>query len=274
MLRQAKPIEVRVPDDGVSILESIHDPSFRMEPRVDPFHKLFFVGRGSIAFQADQNHVNVSEGRVVFVPQGLRHHIVDVEGSTLFLLCFTDALGQGFDDWEEIRQSLGIETRVWPALPFESALLPLWRRMLSEDRRDDIGSRTLLKTEAIGLLVRLARMSGNSVPSNNPVGGLIDEVERTSFEPWTVDEAARRSGLSRRQFTKVFREETGRTFVEALTLFRISRVKELLSTGGYSVAGAAYASGFGDIAHFYRTFKRYEGTTPLRWLEAAQGAGS
>jgi AraC-like DNA-binding protein len=43
-------------------------------------------------------------------------------------------------------------------------------------------------------------------------------------------------------------------------------VKELLSSGGYTVAGAAYACGFGDIAHFYRTFKKHENQTPLQWM--------
>ena len=95
---------------------------------------------------------------------------------------------------------------------------------------------------------------------------LLKEVERTSFEPWTVDEAAHWVGVSRRQFTKTFKAAIGKTFLQFLTNLKTARVKELLSSGGYTVAGAAYACGFGDIAHFYRTFKKHENQTPLQWM--------
>lgn len=268
MLKQATPIDVTIPDDGISIFESIHGPSFRMTPRVDPFDKLFLIGRGEVEVVSGDRTARAAEGSAVYVPRGLEHQINDIAASTLFLLCFSDDLGSGIREWSFIRDQLGRNVRVWRALPFESALLPLWRRMLSEQERETVGSRTLLKTEALGLIVKLARSREPAAEGQPPVARLIEEIERTSFEPWTVDEAANWMDQSRRQFTKTFKQATGQTFVEALTVMRITRVKELLMSGGYTVAGAAYTCGFGDIAHFYRTFKRYEGQTPLEWLSS------
>jgi AraC-like DNA-binding protein len=66
------------------------------------------------------------------------------------------------------------------------------------------------------------------------------------------------------------RLETGLSFVSALTDFRLHRAKALLLSGGYTAAGAAYAAGFGDVAHFYRVFKSREGKTPGEWLRQTE----
>ncbi|MFM8683622.1 MAG: helix-turn-helix domain-containing protein, partial [Chthoniobacterales bacterium] len=38
--------------------------------------------------------------------------------------------------------------------------------------------------------------------------------------------------------------------------------------GGHSVAGVAFACGFGDLSHFYRVFKTRFGRPPGQWLQA------
>ena len=273
MPRRIQPIDVSIPADGVGVFESIHDPAFRMASRADPFDKLFLVGRGVIDIrEAEASHIRANEGDAVYIPRNLQHHMVDVKASTLFLICFTDALGVGFPEWTRIREELGTRVRVWQSLPFESALLPVWRRLLSEQERGDSGSRALVKAESVALLVRLVRARFESASTQGDrFGELLAELTQTSFEPWTVDEAARWVGVSRRHFTKTIKATTGKTFVELLTTMRIGRMKELLTSGGYTVAGAAYACGFGDLAHFYRTFKRYEGQTPLQWLDRNAG---
>ena len=274
MTKHAAPVEVTLPEDGIRVVESIHEPTFMMRLRTDAFDKLFLVGRGSIEIASSSaNRLRATEGSAVFVPRGLEHKIEDIEASTLFLLCFSDALGQGFDEWKSIRVELGDAVRMWSDPPLESTLLTLWRRLLAEQERSDLGSRALLKAESLKLLVRLARSDDSStVRQTSRISELVSELERTSFEPWTIDRAASWAGVSRRQFTKTFRSATGRTSVEHLTGVRLQRAKELLRSGGYTIAGAAYTCGFGDLAHFYRTFKHYEGKTPLQWADAANGS--
>ena len=48
MTKHAAPVEVTLPEDGVRVVESIHEPTFMMRLRTDAFDKLFLVGRGSI----------------------------------------------------------------------------------------------------------------------------------------------------------------------------------------------------------------------------------
>ena len=244
-----------------------------MAMRSDPFDKLILVGRGEIRLgKSEGESVRAGEGDVVWVPKDLRHGITDVRASTLFLLCTSPLLGTITDDWFAVRADLVTDVRVWSNIPFRNELPPLWRRLLSEQERSDVGSPSLIRAEAVRLLVRLTRLEPDRETAvTDRIKRLLEEMSRSSFEHWSVDEAANRVSVSRRQFTKQFKTVTGSTFVDVLTRMRVDRVKDLLASEGYTVAGAAYACGFGDLAHFYRTFKRCEGRTPLDWVAQHKG---
>lgn len=61
-----------------------------------------------------------------------------------------------------------------------------------------------------------------------------------------------------------FKKYTGQTIIENLNSYRIKNAKELLKDG-YTVAEAAYASGFENISFFTKTFKRYAGYLPSHY---------
>ena len=64
-------------------------------------------------WDAGEKTIRAVEGNVVYVPRNLQHHIEDVKASTLFLLCFSDALGLGFPEWGHIQDRLGKKLRLW-----------------------------------------------------------------------------------------------------------------------------------------------------------------
>lgn len=52
-----------------------------------------------------------------------------------------------------------------------------------------------------------------------------------------------------------------------ITNLKISRAKELLSSGMYSVTEVAFLSGYTDLSHFSREFKKTTGVSPKLFLE-------
>ena len=85
------------------------------------------------------------------------------------------------------------------------------------------------------------------------------------MEPLTLEQASKVACFSKYHFSRLFKQYTGTTFYDYLTLRRIRRAEELLSTSGYSVTDVALASGFSSIATFNRTFKKLKGCTPTEY---------
>lgn len=76
--------------------------------------------------------------------------------------------------------------------------------------------------------------------------------------------------LSTSQFSVIFKEGTGMTFIEYLTSFRIDKAKKLLKTTDKRSYEIADAVGYGDPRYFSIIFKKYTGITPLEYRKEGE----
>lgn len=90
-----------------------------------------------------------------------------------------------------------------------------------------------------------------------------------------VEDIADQVGLSTSHFSRIFREETGNTFVEYLTSVRLEHAKELLEKTDLKMFEISKLSGFQNQSYFSLLFKNMYGITPkghrdlTRWKAAA-----
>ncbi|MBN1863283.1 MAG: helix-turn-helix transcriptional regulator [Victivallales bacterium] len=89
----------------------------------------------------------------------------------------------------------------------------------------------------------------------------------------TVDSAARKAGMSRSLFTRVFRKHVGMSLVEYLVSLRISDAIRHLVQSSRPVEQIAEECGFRNLGYFYRTFKKHTNTTPRKLRAFAKESG-
>lgn len=90
----------------------------------------------------------------------------------------------------------------------------------------------------------------------------------------TVEELADAARLSPRQFSRVFREETGQSPAKAVEMLRLEAARAMLETGRHPMETVAQDTGFADRDRMRRAFVRAYGLTPssLRRSDAADTA--
>jgi transcriptional regulator GlxA family with amidase domain len=81
-------------------------------------------------------------------------------------------------------------------------------------------------------------------------------------EPLTLGELAEAARLSPRQFSRVFRAETGQSPAKAVENLRLEAARFMLEQGRLPVEEIARATGFGDRERMRRSFLRTFGQTP------------
>ncbi|WP_041741769.1 helix-turn-helix domain-containing protein [Caldicellulosiruptor kronotskyensis] len=77
-------------------------------------------------------------------------------------------------------------------------------------------------------------------------------------------------GISPNYFCKIFKEETGKSFVDFLNELRINKAKELLLSTNLKSYEVAEKVGFSDYKYFSMIFKKYTGLSPRKFKEEGQ----
>lgn len=83
----------------------------------------------------------------------------------------------------------------------------------------------------------------------------------------SLDDVSREVDISPYYFSKIFKEETGKNFVEYVTEIRMNRAKELLLGTDLSMKEICSEIGYADPNYFSRTFKKNTGLTPTEYKE-------
>ena len=88
---------------------------------------------------------------------------------------------------------------------------------------------------------------------------VMEAVQRDPAGAYSIDLLAARAAMSRRSFTRHFRQRMGTTFLDWLTQQRLALAQRALETSERPVEAIAYETGFGSAVslrqHFRATFK-------------------
>jgi AraC-like DNA-binding protein len=86
--------------------------------------------------------------------------------------------------------------------------------------------------------------------------------ERYTTETLKVTQLAAMCGISPEYFRSIFQSFYGVPPVKYINRLKMEHASELLSSGMYSVTEAATLSGYNDLSHFSREFKKTYGIKP------------
>ena len=120
---------------------------------------------------------------------------------------------------------------------------------------------------AVNQLPRIAKQD----QSTDPRLAAMLRFIRQNYRNVTLDMMSKTFHLSEPYVSKYIKEKSGRTFGEHVTAERMRRAKSLLKNGVATVESIAYESGYANVEHFNRTFKRLFAMTPLAYRNSENG---
>ncbi len=107
------------------------------------------------------------------------------------------------------------------------------------------------------------------VPTLNKTAALVLEVqkfiENNCQNEINLQDVAKGHYIDRYYLSHQFKKVTGFSFKEYLILQRIAKAKELICHSTENITEIGLSSGFNNINHFIRIFKKYEGITPYQY---------
>lgn len=99
-------------------------------------------------------------------------------------------------------------------------------------------------------------------PKSDRIQNALTYAKRNLTKPLSVDELADAANLSRRQFTRTFKLETGQSPSKAVESLRVEAARAMLEETRHSIEVIAREAGFSDSERMRRAFLRLLGQPP------------
>ena len=99
-------------------------------------------------------------------------------------------------------------------------------------------------------------------PKSDRIQNALNYARQNLHRPLSVEELADAVHLSPRQFSRVFREETGQTPAKAIESLRVEAARAMMETSRHPVEVVARETGFGDRERMRQAFLRAFGQPP------------
>lgn len=110
-------------------------------------------------------------------------------------------------------------------------------------------------------------------PCQNRLPGVLEWALAHLAEPLTLDRLAGVAHMSRRSFTRHFRDATGMTVTRWLNAQRVARAQQLLETTDLPVERIAHEVGFGTALTMRQQFAAQLGTAPSDYRRSFRESG-
>lgn len=157
----------------------------------------------------------------------------------------------------------------WTDRTWERNPMAIWERL---EQYDTLGS---LKEQAEQFLLTVA--AGFRTQSVSPcqiIQGAEKFIRSRYAEGLTLQSVAEEVHVTPVWLSKLFKKETGKTFLEYLTDIRVERAKRMLDEVQYKIYEVSAEVGYKDPVHFTKLFKKQTGHTPKEYRRLRGIAGN
>ncbi len=261
-----------------------------------------YVLRGSGRHFINSRDTDIAKGDILIIPPYLPHQISlrQSEKDSLTIVEFEfepEFINENFKnseeidsffDFEYIKPFFGEESQIEPRLHLvgkeQMEVERLLDEVVSEFERKEIGYKHLTKS----LLLKLLIIIGRKLRSNRQgdietfdyeqhrdnIVQSIEYIKNNYHKNLRLNTVAEKFCLSPSYFSYYFKGITGKTFIEYLNGYRITKAMEWLCNTGKRVIDISLDAGFNNVTHFNRVFKQITGNSPLEYRKASRNSNS
>lgn len=224
-------------------------------------HEFFLPLQGELVVQHEQNVIKAGPGRMLYVPPDIDHSFSSsAQGSGERVIWLIDP-----KVWRKhVRSKFPPSVFATNALAKELVFYLLIHRKAP-------GTQYFVSAliESLSDSLQAIQLKMRSLASGHISGRVVEprivkvlEIMETELGSLSLAQVARLSGLSLRNFNRLFLKETGLGPKDYLILRRVEKAKALLKETKMTVTDISLAVGYNSLSKFIATFKKITGLLP------------
>ncbi len=262
------------------IQQAAFDVSFHFHPEFELTYIVKGSGQRYIGSMADR----FGDGDLVFLGANLPHCWVSepIKESTdpaeaIVIQFKEDFFGKDFFNYPEMRKvKYFLELAKSGILFSEKIKTDLINTMIEMEHCDDLKRFTLLlnllhiisQSDGYQMIDLTFNQKSHTNADNVRFQKVFSHIISNFTKPISLEEIASVANLSPTSFCRYFKEITQKTLVEVVNGYRLEKACSLLKITDLPLQQICFDCGFGDIPHFYKSFKKVTGMSPNKYRKA------
>lgn len=275
------------PADSSMVSKRVRLPSFNHPYHFHPEIEVTFISESSGTRVVGDNIGSFQSGELyllgINLPHVFRNTVIPERGAEAEVLHFLRGPKPGFlEAMPEMKAFAQLLDRSKEGLLFDPQTSRQAGRLLRRIRQMNGARRLAAFFELAGTLLEapeprlLASARGSLSPRQTLGSERIHRVCNVILEKFTEDVShrgmAKIAHMAPTSFSRLFFRTTRKTFTQFVTEVRLGHACRLLCESDNTIADIAFASGFNNLAHFNRQFRRYHHSSPRGYRAAFSSA--
>lgn len=246
--------------------------------------EIIYASRGQVKIGVDDMVVELQEGEIFFFASGEPHYFLASPDSERYVYQFDLKF---FDETflRETEESLlnlfaagERHSRNWDAA-FQVKMTELLVELYQFEAQQPAGKNYFVLANLARLVAECyaclpkrteqkKKKTSNTIHRKETLERLnqvFEYIENRYQETITIEDVAKYVGFSPYYFTRFFKKNTGQTFVQFLTEYRINLAKFILANEKLPMIDVAEKAGFSSVKTFHHVFKETTGISPLQY---------
>lgn len=236
-------------------------PAREVDQHQHSLHEFFLPLQGEITVEYSGHKIKAGPGHILYVPPNVEHKFS------------SSAKGSGE------RVIWLIDEKVWKMhikenfnaciISMNSLVKELIFYLLIHPDLRGIKYFISVLVESLGESLLSAELNSRKMKLDHMAGKVVDpriiksiEIIESEFNTSSLKEVSEKSGLSSRNFNRLFLQEVGIAPKDYLILCRINKAKDLIKNTRLTITDISLEVGYGSLSKFIAVFKKHEGVLP------------
>ena len=244
-----------------------------IKPHKHDYYHMFIVRQGPLEFVIDSEVCQLENGEVLLAKPGVIHgmNAVTIRMGRVYEIKFTTRSPALKNLLEGIPAKL-------PADPFAEALV---RELVAESNLQQPSTPTFVSDYLLSLVNFYSRhygkLEGHETSTIDTAGfskvsrQIVQYLEANYAHEIPLQEVADAVGFNKNYICSVFKRDSGMTIGGCQTTIRIRKAAEMISFSDMNLTQVASATGFTNLSHFNRIFKKVVGIPPGQYRRMFTG---
>ncbi len=262
----------------------IHTPTGpSTKPHTHSFLELAYIAKGQGVHVFDEVETPVKKGDYFIVDFGVTHTYdgqPDMQViNLLFLPAYIDNTLRDCRSFQTVLNNylIRFSPDMLPKAPTnrifhdDGTVLSLLNKIEEEQTRALPGFREVVRCDLIKIILLTMRQICFDQPKEDAAAQIIlREIAAHPAEPVSLSTVAENLHVSVAYISRRFKEQTGKTFTEAVRQARVESACRLLANSDKKVTEVAELCGYKDVKSFYGAFRECTGMTPCAYRKSAK----